>query len=84
MKVLAALVAVSALGITPASSQVLLSGQYHCIQNCSGPGFAYVTQNGWDLNLVNEVGQPCARGLIIRATFEPSIGTRAQLILPTA
>jgi len=58
MKVLAALVAVSALGITPASAQVLLSGQYHCVQNCSGPGFAYVTQNGWDLNLVNEVGQP--------------------------
>ena len=58
MKVFAALVALSAVGITSASAQVLLSGQYHCVQNCSGPELAYVTQNGWDLNLVNEVGQP--------------------------
>jgi hypothetical protein len=58
MKVFAALVALGAVGITSASAQVLLSGQYHCVQNCSGPGLAYVTQNGWDLNLVNEVGQP--------------------------
>ena len=58
MKVFAALVALSALGITSASAQVFLSGEYHCVQDCSGPGLAYVTQNGWDLNLVNEVGQP--------------------------
>jgi hypothetical protein len=65
MRVLAAFVAMSALGITAASAQVLapLSGQYQCIQNCSGPGLAYVTQNGWELNLVNEVGQP-SRGWI--------------------
>ena len=39
---------------------VYLTGQYRCIQNCLGgsPGPAYVTQNGWDLNLTNEVGQP--------------------------
>ena len=51
-----ALVACSATG---ASAQVpLLSGQYQCVQNCQGPGLAFVTQNGWDLNLVNEVGEP--------------------------
>jgi hypothetical protein len=41
------------------AQQVLnLSGQFRCVQGCLGPGPAYVTQNGWDMNLVNEVGQP--------------------------
>lgn len=35
-----------------------ISGQYRCIQNCRGPGPAFVTQYGWDLNLVNEAGLP--------------------------
>jgi hypothetical protein len=37
-----------------------LSGQFQCIAGCAGgvAGVAVVTQNGWDLNLVNEVGQP--------------------------
>jgi hypothetical protein len=37
-----------------------LSGQFQCIAGCAGgsPGPAFVTQNGWDLNLVNEIGQP--------------------------
>ena len=45
----------------PVPGQVLnVSGQFECIQGCAGglPGFAFVTQNGWDLNLVNELGQP--------------------------
>jgi hypothetical protein len=59
MRVLAALLAVGALSTGSASAQVLdLSGPYVCIQGCSGPGPAYVTQNGWDLNLVNEFGMP--------------------------
>ena len=58
MKVTAILVALGALGITSASAQVLLSGEYQCVQNCEGPGVARVTQNGFELNLVNEVGQP--------------------------
>jgi len=42
-----------------AQAQVLnLSGQFRCVQGCVGAGPAYVTQNGWDLNLVNEVGEP--------------------------
>ena len=32
--------------------------QYRRVQNCAGPGLAYVTQYGRELNLVNEVGQP--------------------------
>lgn len=35
-----------------------LSGQFQCIAGCAGGGPAFVTQNGWDLNIVNEVGQP--------------------------
>jgi len=37
-----------------------LSGQFQCIAGCAGgsAGPAFVTQNGWDLNLVNEIGQP--------------------------
>ena len=37
-----------------------LSGQFQCIQGCApgAAGPAIVTQNGWDLNLVNEIGQP--------------------------
>jgi hypothetical protein len=37
-----------------------LSGQFQCIQGCAGGGAgpAFVTQNGWDLNIVNEIGQP--------------------------
>jgi hypothetical protein len=58
MKMLGAVLAFSVLTATGASAQVPLSGQFQCIQNCVGPGLAYVTQNGWDLNLVNEVGQP--------------------------
>jgi hypothetical protein len=45
----------------PVPGQVLnVSGQFECIQGCAGglPGLAFVTQNGWDLNLVNELGQP--------------------------
>jgi hypothetical protein len=60
MKVLGAALAISVLAVSGASAQVPqpLSGTYQCIQNCSGPGLAYVTQNNWDLNLVNEVGAP--------------------------
>jgi hypothetical protein len=44
-----------------APGQVLnLSGQFQCVEGCAGglAGAAFVTQNGWDLNLVNELGQP--------------------------
>lgn len=49
------------LAATDASAQVVnLSGPYRCVQMCreglAGP--AFVTQSGWDLNLVNEAGEP--------------------------
>jgi hypothetical protein len=59
----AALLAFAGTGLTStgASAQwINLSGPYRCVQNCQVPvnGQAFVTQNGWDLNLVNEIGQP--------------------------
>jgi len=54
---LAALIVLGALATTPASAQgVNLSGTYRCVQNCVGAGPAFVTQNGWDLNITNEAG----------------------------
>ena len=44
-----------------APGQVLnISGQFQWVEGCAGglPGAAVVTQNGWGLNLVNELGQP--------------------------
>ncbi len=38
-----------------------LTGRYQCVAQCASdvPGqVAFVTQNGWELNLVNEVGVP--------------------------
>jgi hypothetical protein len=55
----AALIAVTS---TEASAQVLnLSGPYRCVQECvegliGQP--AFITQNGWDMRLVNEAGMP--------------------------
>jgi hypothetical protein len=53
--------AVAALTATAASAQSInLSGAYRCIEKCrAAPGApAFVTQNGPNLNLVNEAGQP--------------------------
>jgi hypothetical protein len=36
-----------------------LTGPYRCVQGCQAPGqVAFVTQNGWNLRLLNEVGEP--------------------------
>ena len=61
MKAVVSIIAVSAsLAATPALAQdVNLTGRYQCIQNCATdePGrFAFVTQYGRELNVVNEVG----------------------------
>ena len=36
-----------------------MSGPFQCVEGCAGglPAAVFVTQNGWDLNLVNELGQ---------------------------
>ncbi len=42
-----------------ASAQgINLSGQWQCVASCLAPqgSFAYITQNGWNFNVVNEAG----------------------------
>jgi hypothetical protein len=48
------------LTATDASAQgVNLTGRYQCMALCRDGGvFAFVTQYGWDLNIVNEAGEP--------------------------
>ena len=63
LAVMDTLVVMSTLAVSDASAQVYdLSGPYQCIRNCAGPGTAFVTQNGWELNLVNEIW-PAVAGL---------------------
>jgi hypothetical protein len=53
-----ALAAAAVLTATGASAQsVNLSGAYRCIAGCRADAPAFVTQNGYELNLVNEAGQ---------------------------
>ncbi len=51
----------AALGAGDASAQVLnLSGEYRCIQVCQFGNVGnpvYITQNGWNLNILNEAGE---------------------------
>ena len=62
--VLGAIVISAAVIATDASAQgVNLTGPYRCVAGCAGPGVAFITQNGWELNLLNEVGQP-SRGWV--------------------
>ena len=68
-KVLSAtVVAAGALIATHTSAQVLgvdLNGRYQCMALCPGaPGsLAFITQNGWEFNVVNDAGQP-SRGWV--------------------
>ncbi len=54
-----AVTAALAMFATDASAQIDLSGRFQCIQLCR-PEFAgapaYVTQNGWNMNVVDEGG----------------------------
>ena len=59
VRLLSACCTLAALVATDASAQeVNLTGRYKCVRVCQ-PHFrpAYITQNGWTLNLVNEAGQ---------------------------
>ena len=62
MKVLSVLALMAALAATNAAAQgVDLTGQFRCVAMCA-PGLhgqpAFVTQNGGNLNLLNEAGEP--------------------------
>ena len=59
--VLSAIAMSAALVATDASAQgVNLSGRYVCVAMCT-PGlqgqFAFITQNGWEMNVVNDAGE---------------------------
>ncbi len=62
-----ALALAAGLFTTAASAQVdgvNLNGRYLCVRACASdaPGvFAFIAQNRWDLNLVNEVGTSSTR-----------------------
>jgi hypothetical protein len=62
MKTVVSAIAMSAaLVATDASAQdVNLTGRYRCVELCA-PGvqgqFAFITQNGWELNVVNDAGE---------------------------
>ena len=60
--------ALTALTATTASAQpaVNLTGAYRCVQGCPGFGgmAAFVTHNGWNINIVTETGIP------LRAWFD--------------
>jgi hypothetical protein len=62
MKILSVVAMFAALGVTGASAQgVNLTGQYRCVQGCAGGlqgQLAHVTQNGYNMNLLNEAGEP--------------------------
>jgi hypothetical protein len=57
--VLAAFALSTAVLATGASAQgVNLNGRWQCVALCVGPpgGFAFITQYGWDLNVMNDAG----------------------------
>ena len=60
--VLGPLVLSAVFAATPASAQsVNLTGPYRCMQMCRDGLVgqpAFITQNGWNLNLLNEAGEP--------------------------
>ena len=57
--VVAVVAALSTLAAGTAHAQWAdLNGQYRCVENCLGPGYAFITQQGWDMNMVNEAGIP--------------------------
>jgi len=62
MKTLQAILPVIGLLLaSSASAQVQgtdLNGHYRCVQLCRGDSLASVTQNGWELNIVNDAGEP--------------------------
>jgi hypothetical protein len=50
------------LATTSASAQNVLNltGPWRCVAQCLGPpgSLAFITQNGWDMNVVNDAGVP--------------------------
>ena len=67
-RMVSALAVATVLVATDAPAQVQgvnLNGQWRCVELCLGaPGSpVFITQNGWELNIVNDAGQP-SRGWV--------------------
>jgi hypothetical protein len=62
MRMVFSAIAIAAVMVaSDASAQELnLTGRYRCVAGCVAPpgSYAFITQNGWDLNVVNDVGEP--------------------------
>ncbi|MGD0151562.1 MAG: hypothetical protein ABSB77_23540 [Xanthobacteraceae bacterium] len=58
MKSVLTAIALSMIASAASAQGVNLTGRWQCIQNCPAPpgSFGFITQNGWDLNVVNEAG----------------------------
>ena len=74
-RILLFMCALSALAASSASAQpaVNLNGIYRCVQGCvlSFEGRpAFVTQNGWNINIVTEAGIPVQALIGMRQTRE--------------
>jgi hypothetical protein len=59
MRVVLSAIAVSAVMIAGDASAQNLTGRWLCVEFCQAPpgGYAYITQNGRDMNIVNDVGE---------------------------
>jgi hypothetical protein len=61
LAVMSAIALSAVLSASSASAQgANLSGQWQCVTLCLGPpgSIAYITQNGWELNILNDGGEP--------------------------
>jgi hypothetical protein len=59
--ILGAVFIMGTLAATEASAQgVNLTGRWQCVALCPGAlgGIAFITQNGWQLNMVSDAGMP--------------------------
>ncbi|HEY1980751.1 MAG TPA: hypothetical protein VGH13_11740 [Xanthobacteraceae bacterium] len=59
--ILSAVAVLASLYAVDASAQnANLTGRWQCRALCLGPigSYAFITQNGWDLNVLNDVGEP--------------------------
>ena len=57
--ILSAVVVMAGLVATDASAQsVNLTGRWQCVASCVAPpgSFAFITQNGWEINMVSDMG----------------------------
>ncbi len=76
----------SVVAASDASAQgINLSGPWQCLASCLAPqgSLAYITQNGWNLNIVNEAGMHREPGSIIRDTYGSTGRTKARFTPPT-